>query len=91
MAIIGIDLGTTNSLIAQLDSDGLSQIIHNKEGANLTPSVVWSASLITQLVCQYSWHKFLRFQMGIIVLVRFFFFFIVLEIILVNVEQVVII
>lgn len=41
MAIIGIDLGTTNSLIAQLDSNGLSQVVHNKEGANLTPSVVW--------------------------------------------------
>ena len=41
MAIIGIDLGTTNSLVAQLDSNGLAQVVHNREGSNLTPSVVW--------------------------------------------------
>lgn len=41
MAIIGIDLGTTNSLAAQLDNVGRPQIVHNSEGANLTPSVVW--------------------------------------------------
>ena len=41
MSIIGIDLGTTNSLVAQLDSSGTPQIIHNAEGMNLTPSVVW--------------------------------------------------
>ena len=41
MAIIGIDLGTTNSLSAQLDSVGRPQIVHNSEGTNLTPSVVW--------------------------------------------------
>ena len=41
MAIIGIDLGTTNSLAAQLDESGSPQIIHNSEGMNLTPSVVW--------------------------------------------------
>lgn len=41
MSIIGIDLGTTNSLVAQLDGSGSPQIIHNSEGMNLTPSVVW--------------------------------------------------
>ena len=41
MAIIGIDLGTTNSLAAQLDKVGRPQIVHNSYGANLTPSVVW--------------------------------------------------
>lgn len=41
MAIIGIDLGTTNSLAAQLDNVGRPQIIHNSEGSNLTPSVVY--------------------------------------------------
>ena len=41
MAIIGIDLGTTNSLAAQLDSVGRPQIVHNSDGNNLTPSVVW--------------------------------------------------
>ena len=40
MAIIGIDLGTTNSLVAELDSLGRPQIIRNTEGSNLTPSVV---------------------------------------------------
>lgn len=41
MAIIGIDLGTTNSLVAQFDSVGRVQIIHNSEGSNLTPSVIY--------------------------------------------------
>jgi molecular chaperone DnaK len=41
MAIIGIDLGTTNSLVAQLDTTGTPQIIHNKEGMNITPSFIW--------------------------------------------------
>ena len=41
MALIGIDLGTTNSLISVLDDNGNSKIVHNKEGKNLTPSVVW--------------------------------------------------
>jgi molecular chaperone DnaK len=40
VAIIGIDLGTTNSLAAKLDNLGRPQIIHNVEGSNLTPSVV---------------------------------------------------
>ena len=44
MAIIGIDLGTTNSLAAQLDATGNIQVIHNAEGSNLTPSVVWFVS-----------------------------------------------
>lgn len=41
MAFIGIDLGTTNSLVAQFDSVGRAQIVHNSEGANLTPSVIY--------------------------------------------------
>lgn len=41
MAIIGIDLGTTNSLASVLDNSGNPKIIHNSEGSNLTPSVVW--------------------------------------------------
>lgn len=39
MAIIGIDLGTTNSLIASF-TDGVAKIIPNILGNNLTPSVV---------------------------------------------------
>lgn len=40
MSIIGIDLGTTNSLVAELDNTGRPRIVHNREGINLTPSVV---------------------------------------------------
>lgn len=37
--IIGIDLGTTNSVVAIMEG-GLPKIIQNEEGARLTPSVV---------------------------------------------------
>lgn len=37
--IVGIDLGTTNSLIAYLDGDKV-KVIPNKLGENLTPSVI---------------------------------------------------
>ena len=37
--IVGIDLGTTNSLVAVF-KDGESQIIQNRLGERLTPSVV---------------------------------------------------
>lgn len=37
--ILGIDLGTTNSLVSYFDGEG-SKIIPNKLGENLTPSVV---------------------------------------------------
>lgn len=39
MAIIGIDLGTTNSLVAIYDND-LTTIVPNRYGEHLTPSVV---------------------------------------------------
>lgn len=38
--LIGIDLGTINSVLSYLDDMGKPQIIHNDEGQNLTPSVV---------------------------------------------------
>lgn len=38
--IIGIDLGTTFSAVAQLDEVGRPVIVHNSDGANITPSVV---------------------------------------------------
>ena len=37
--IIGIDLGTTNSVVAFMEG-GVAKVIPNKEGANTTPSVV---------------------------------------------------
>ena len=37
--IIGIDLGTTNSVVAIMEA-GSPKVIHNSEGANTTPSVV---------------------------------------------------
>ncbi|HVE82156.1 MAG TPA: Hsp70 family protein [Myxococcales bacterium] len=39
MAIVGIDLGTTNSLVAHMEGDR-PQIIPNRSGRRLTPSVV---------------------------------------------------
>ena len=39
-SFIGIDLGTSYSAIAYLDKTGRQQIIPNKEGDNITPSVV---------------------------------------------------
>ncbi len=38
--VIGIDLGTTNSVIAVMEADGNVRVIPNAEGSNLTPSVV---------------------------------------------------
>ena len=39
-AFIGIDLGTTFSAISYIDETGRPKIIPNKEGQNITPSVV---------------------------------------------------
>ena len=38
--VLGIDLGTTYSVGAYVDKDGIPQIIDNSEGAKITPSVV---------------------------------------------------
>ena len=38
--IIGIDLGTTNSCVAVVNSGGEPQVLVNEEGARTTPSVI---------------------------------------------------
>ncbi|MDY6429900.1 MAG: molecular chaperone DnaK [Bacilli bacterium] len=38
--IVGIDLGTTNSVISYMQNDGKVKVIPNPEGTNTTPSVV---------------------------------------------------
>ena len=38
--IIGIDLGTTNSVVSYMNEDGTVKVIPNPEGKNTTPSVV---------------------------------------------------
>ncbi|QEH37939.1 Chaperone protein DnaK [Aquisphaera giovannonii] len=38
---VGIDLGTTNSVVAHRDRHGRPEVIPNREGANITPSVVY--------------------------------------------------
>ncbi len=39
--IVGIDLGTTNSLVAFINREGNAEIIINERGSRLTPSVVF--------------------------------------------------
>ncbi len=39
--IVGIDLGTTNSLVAYINQEGKAEIIINERGSRLTPSVVY--------------------------------------------------
>src|ERR1700754_2009813 len=43
-AIVGIDLGTTNSLVAARNAFGRPEVIPGREGARLTPSVVYFGS-----------------------------------------------
>jgi len=43
-AIVGIDLGTTNSVVARLNAYGRPEVIANREGRSITPSVVYFGS-----------------------------------------------
>ena len=38
---VGIDLGTTNSVVAHRNAYGRPEVIANREGQNITPSVVY--------------------------------------------------
>lgn len=40
-AIVGIDLGTTNSVVARRNDYGRPEVVANREGANITPSVIY--------------------------------------------------
>lgn len=40
-AIVGIDLGTTNSVVARRNAYGRPEVVANREGANITPSVIY--------------------------------------------------
>jgi len=39
-SFIGIDLGTTYSAVSYIDDTGRSKIVHNSDGANVTPSCI---------------------------------------------------
>ncbi|MEY9214519.1 Hsp70 family protein [Thermobifida halotolerans] len=39
--VLGIDLGTTNSVVAVLDGTGRPEVVRNAQGQNTTPSVVY--------------------------------------------------
>src|SRR3954468_15209961 len=41
---VGIDLGTTNSVVAYRNAYGRPEVIANREGQNITPSVVYFGS-----------------------------------------------
>jgi molecular chaperone DnaK (HSP70) len=41
---VGIDLGTTNSVVAALNAYGRPEVIANREGRNITPSVIYFGS-----------------------------------------------
>jgi molecular chaperone DnaK len=51
MAIVGIDLGTTNSCVAVMEG-GVPQVIPNQEGARTTPSIVGFTAKGERLVGQ---------------------------------------
>ncbi|MEO8554937.1 MAG: Hsp70 family protein, partial [Kofleriaceae bacterium] len=38
---VGIDLGTTNSVVALIDRDGAPRILTTEEGSTTMPSLVW--------------------------------------------------
>ena len=51
--VVGIDLGTTNSLVAYV-KDGVPQVIRDSQGDGLVPSIV---SLPRHLCANPGWHS----------------------------------
>jgi molecular chaperone DnaK len=43
-AAVGIDLGTSNSVVAVIDRDGAPRILTTEEGSTMMPSIVWFSS-----------------------------------------------
>ena len=39
--VVGIDLGTTNSVVASVDEAGTVVVLPNANGAEITPSVIY--------------------------------------------------
>ncbi|MEN6349055.1 MAG: Hsp70 family protein [Syntrophomonas sp.] len=55
--IVGIDLGTTNSLVAFMNREGKPEIIINERGGRLTPSVVYFKNDQEVLVGEMARHQ----------------------------------
>lgn len=55
--ILGIDLGTTNSVIAYLNPYGKPEIISNSEGERITPSVIFFEDDGTPIVGQIAFNQ----------------------------------
>ena len=53
--IIGIDLGTTNSVVSYMQEDGTVKVIPNPEGKNTTPSVVAFKASGEEILGAYRW------------------------------------
>ena len=53
-AVLGIDLGTTNSVVASIDDTGRPTVLRNAGGAETTPSVVYFEPDGTAVVGEYA-------------------------------------
>jgi molecular chaperone DnaK (HSP70) len=53
-AVLGIDLGTTNSVVASIDDNGRPAVLRNAAGAETTPSVVYFEPDGTAVVGEYA-------------------------------------
>lgn len=67
--VLGIDLGTTYSAMAWINQHGKPEIIHNREGGNITPSVVVFAD-DTTIVGQNAKNSALNFPQDTCALVK---------------------